>query len=741
MEPVGGSLKPAQLSSQLLLGAMGTGAAVYGLTSIVAGHSGFALVAAGAAVPACVAATGEWGGLDHRVTLLLHVAAAVVGISLVSHAGPGALVHGLSSGWAQLLSVAVPVPAAPVYLVPMAVVCWATGVLTAETIVHAAAPAVAALPAVVAAVVIRVLIGRSPAPAEAGTIVVMSFALLALMALRSEAVAGTARGFRPLASRVGFIAPAALVAILAGSLAGPALSHQSPRPQPFDPRSLRDQPPLQPADGNPLAEVRAAQLRPDDPWLTVTTSAERGSPALYLRLVVLDQYDGRVWTSGGRYQVAGQDLPAPPTTGPPRQHVMQDITVDAFSGPWVPAADRAVKVTGAQVLVDPADGALVLAAQSAAQTGVHLHVDSLVPTFDPTGLTSAVADRSAALAGDRLVPRNLPLIFGATARSTIAATTGGDFAKLAALQAFFTNGFSVNAQEAGGQSVAQLTAFLAPDQHVGASAEQFAAAFAIMAREMGYATRVVVGFRPFSSGGTRVLHRGDMHAWPEVAFAGLGWVPFEPTPIDQNKPITEQHPVPADTPGATAGKVAGGDTVVGPAPGQTGGGHGPGGASGSLSKWSTLLLIPLVLILLVVALLGVSVGVKAMRRRRRRGAAGPEQRILGAWSEALDRLSERGLQREPTKTGRDVATEARATLGEQAHPPVRHLAELATFSVCAPPDAVTMQHADEAWHDLDGLTGALHESALRRFRCAVDPRPLMRRQARTRAGPRTRAGR
>ena len=55
---------------------------------------------------------------------------------------------------------------------------------------------------------------------------------------------------------------------------------------------------------------------------------------------------------------------------------------------------------------------------------------------------------------------------------------------------------------------------------------------AMMAREVGIPSRVAVGFLP----GERVedntweVSIRDMHAWPELYFAGYGWVRFEPTP-------------------------------------------------------------------------------------------------------------------------------------------------------------------------------------------------------------------
>jgi hypothetical protein len=64
----------------------------------------------------------------------------------------------------------------------------------------------------------------------------------------------------------------------------------------------------------------------------------------------------------------------------------------------------------------------------------------------------------------------------------------------------------------------------------------FASTFALMARVLGMPSRVVVGYLPGTSTGESVdgetvysVMSSQLHAWPEVHFEGIGWVPFEPT--------------------------------------------------------------------------------------------------------------------------------------------------------------------------------------------------------------------
>jgi transglutaminase superfamily protein/transglutaminase TgpA-like protein len=61
--------------------------------------------------------------------------------------------------------------------------------------------------------------------------------------------------------------------------------------------------------------------------------------------------------------------------------------------------------------------------------------------------------------------------------------------------------------------------------------QHYAGAMALMLRMLGIPARVAVGFTSGSRrDGTWVVTDHDAHAWVEAWFAGIGWVPFDPTP-------------------------------------------------------------------------------------------------------------------------------------------------------------------------------------------------------------------
>ena len=170
--------------------------------------------------------------------------------------------------------------------------------------------------------------------------------------------------------------------------------------------------------------------------------------------------------------------------------------------------------------------------------------------------------------------------------------------------------------------------------------EQFAAAMAVMARELGIPSRVAVGFlEPEQTGDdTWVYSSHDLHAWPELFFSGSGWVQFEPTPATrassvpsytlQDVRVVDPETSPSasgsaqdELPVRDSNKAAAQESPSDQAGGQSDGGGFPW-------IWVAGALV-LVLVLALVAL-----GPRTLRRRRRdqRGLLGPEE----AWQELRD---------------------------------------------------------------------------------------------------------
>ena len=82
--------------------------------------------------------------------------------------------------------------------------------------------------------------------------------------------------------------------------------------------------------------------------------------------------------------------------------------------------------------------------------------------------------------------------------------------------------------------------------------QHFAGAAALLLRVAGVPTRVVVGFATGEQVGphTWAVRDEDAHAWIEVYFPGVGWVPFNPTPASRPR---RRLPRPRRPPGRAPG--------------------------------------------------------------------------------------------------------------------------------------------------------------------------------------------
>ena len=78
----------------------------------------------------------------------------------------------------------------------------------------------------------------------------------------------------------------------------------------------------------------------------------------------------------------------------------------------------------------------------------------------------------------------------------------------------------------------------------------YASAEVLLLREVGIPARLAVGYAQGEADGagtTYTVRAKDSHAWPEVYFNGIGWVPFEPTVIREEPTFPTQQPTEAPT--------------------------------------------------------------------------------------------------------------------------------------------------------------------------------------------------
>ncbi|PZG01269.1 transglutaminase family protein [Micromonospora deserti] len=114
---------------------------------------------------------------------------------------------------------------------------------------------------------------------------------------------------------------------------------------------------------------------------------------------------------------------------------------------------------------------------------------------------------------------------------TLVRGKNTDYDKVRAIYDYFSteNGFSYRLSTEGGTSGQDIVDFLT--NKVG-FCQQYAAAMAWLVRAAGIPARVAFGFTNGSNvdGDTYTLTNRNLHAWTEVYFDQMGWVPFDATP-------------------------------------------------------------------------------------------------------------------------------------------------------------------------------------------------------------------
>jgi len=684
--------------------------------------------------------------------LLLSVALSLVAWLLVALAvlwktpvpGPAALRavdDGLVNGWARILATTLPVRGTADLLVLPHLLVWLVAAAGAEAVLRTRNRAAlwSALPALGAfAVALLLGVGGPGSNAAVAAGMVAAWLLLAL----ARADAGSRRAAAGL-----LLGATVTVAALAG---GPRLPFAHAR-QPFDVRAYR-QTPLDPRAGiNPLDEVAGWLQNPKRQFFQVHAS----TPANW-RLLVLDRFDGQTWSSSARFTPVGAQVPAVAGTAAAQAatqtQVEQDVTIQTLPGVWLPAADRPSSLTGPPAQADPSGG--MLASGVPLRRGLTYRVVSQVPHYDTTQLQQAAPAADAAARADLALPAGLPPVLANAARQ---ASTGSSFPfqEAVALGRYLRASGAFDPAAPSGHSYGHLAFFLTTS-HRGTS-EQFATAFAVMARTLGLPSRVVVGFRPGTDlgNGTWQVRAGDVVVWPELDFQGLGWVPFYPTParasaanVKQSLPIgespasaaVEQHimsvpPTPAKPVTPKPSKAGhGGKAGRG---GKRGGGL--GGLGGGAGTWTPARIAATAVIgLLGLALSYVVVMLGLMRwRRRRRQRGAPAARILGAWEEALERLGDGGVATAPTQTVGEVRQTVATTLGDPGDRHLEPLGVLVDEALFAPsrPDPGA---AAAAWAHCDALTTAVRRATppAQRLRHRLAPHRRTPVSAKARAGAR-----
>ncbi|WP_235008279.1 transglutaminase-like domain-containing protein [Microbacterium timonense] len=499
------------------------------------------------------------------------------------------------------------------------------------------------------------------------------------------------------------------------------------------------------AEVSPLSQYRAlfADERAGDVLFTVEPVS--GTRPERVRIATLDSYDGEVFRAGGEGAVeAGRFVRVPSALEPgPGSPVAARIAIGAWDAIWMPTLGR-LRTVGFE-----GDRSSTLADHfyynAAASAGVQTAGSGLeegdvyvVRGVEPPAEDLAAVEAPGATGGIE-APASLRTWMDEHA-------TGSDGAALAGLvsllreRGYLSHGLTMGEDEpewareltdytfqpsASGHSLARIDAMFSrllereSDPRAAASGdyvaaigddEQFAVAVALMARELGFPSRVVLGARLASSdpglttcdGG--VCRAQDLTAWTEVQAADGRWIAVDATPQHAQSPsleVTQQR----DPENVTEVRPDSVEEVVPPDPTQEDSAHDQAPEDDRRLDlawlWQTLRVGGIVALVLVLATgpLLIIAGAKAARRRSRRREGPPAARVAGGWEEYVDAALDSGRPAPRALTRTELAA-AFATPGGMA------LAEQADRAVFSRAD-VSPDDAARYWEAVDTERRAL----------------------------------
>ncbi len=329
---------------------------------------------------------------------------------------------------------------------------------------------------------------------------------------------------------------------------------------------------------NPMADLQRDLLRGEDtPLLRVRTDNPEPS---YLRVAALNRFTDNEWSTGDRDIPEEQRAQGPipnediDRSIPRTRYQTEVAALMAFESRWLPTSYPVERISATgDWRYDTNTYDFLAAGRDLDTAGLNYRMTELDLDLEAAVLADAVS-WSGKVSRDFIeLPADFPSFVRSLAQE-VTRTVPSRYEKAVALQDWFRRdgGFEYSLEQADvGNGTDELVAFLTEGEggRVG-YCEQFAASMAVMARSLGIPARVAVGFLEPEPVGPETFEYSsyDYHAWPELYFAGAGWVRFEPTPADRaaTVPSYTRNRVPSEDPSAqpSQSQDTGGPTNVNP---------------------------------------------------------------------------------------------------------------------------------------------------------------------------------
>lgn len=575
--------------------------------------------------------------------------------------------EGVTLGWAELLSTPAPMTPGGLVFVPPLAVIWAMAALGAGAIFRRT-PTALEIPPLVAGWLMLLFLGPGAAPDRITTIALVVICAVLLLfrsfgdasAIENDEVPLATGGPGGSATRVfstvfaqaiPFIGMALALAIIVGLNASflDDTERSDPRSQWVPDFEFTEQ-------VSPLSLVRP-QLQLDEPepimTIEVNPPLETSNDVLRIRTAALNQFDGALWRHGNEFAVVGSRIEPPESTGFETTMTIS-LAPSTAVGTYLPLAGSPASIDGVQAAVE-SDTLTAVQTRESDETLTYQTSTVLQPELiDLVGQDTALGQSPAFLPE---LPQDLAQLldgFASTNGLEDASTSGGSTVQtLVDLQASLEDeSFGFDTSVVSGHGFVSISRYLGTSEILNArlgSAEQSASTAAVLGRQLGFPTRVAVGYRVEAEEGatTYDVDTSQAHAWAEVHLDGIGWVAIDPVVDEQRE---AEVPDRASTIQVTA--------ASGTPPPEFGE---PLADEQGERSGLPLVLIGVAIAIFILSLLLIPL-IKLLKRRRRRSAATTAAtRVLSAWDDVIEAVVDLGLKVGPEFTARDTSHAAQET--------------------------------------------------------------------------------
>ncbi|WP_139416864.1 transglutaminaseTgpA domain-containing protein [Agromyces laixinhei] len=386
----------------------------------------------------------------------------------------------------------------------------------------------------------------------------------------------------------------------------------------------------------------------------------------YFTLLTLDRFEGEVWGVGDRAVDGDNTVDAMPRPDGLSEEVETsehpiEVIVDEVRTTWLPVPYPATRIEGLSGSWFWDAGSLAVRSVDTNTGGQRYQVTRLEVEPTVAQLRGASAMVPPGLEVNLTLPDDAPPIIAETAAS-VTAGTASKYDAAVAIQSYLRSSpfdYSTEAPVTDGYDGGGFDVIAQFLETKAGYCVHFASTMAVLAREAGIPSRISLGYTQGSPSQERVdgvqrveVDSHDLHAWPELYFEGVGWVPFEPTPGRGSVPEYSR-------PGAGDGTGA---AVPNSAPATPGASGRPdreldsgladqsGGGATVDSWWQRGVALGIVVVLVLLLPAALRLGQRWTRRRR---IASGQRPADAAWDEVIATARDLGA-------GGDVAVTPRA---------------------------------------------------------------------------------